>query len=367
MTRQSVVLALLLGSACLGPAGAAETCPNPEKALGVSRIVEIDPTSGPLFGELSKFEREPRFLGPKEVVLTFDDGPLPRYTKRILDTLDTFCTKATFFYVGEMAMAYPDMVKEVLGRGHTVGSHTWSHPLNMRRRSLSSATDQIERGFAAVALAAGKPIAPFFRFPGLSDSGPMLAYLQERGTAAFTVDIVSNDSYIGSTRTLVRRTLGQIEKKGGGIVLFHDIKAATARALPTILAALKKRGFKIVQLRSKTTFAPLPALTTALATKYAKTLEKKKGKEPAPAYTMIAPSTLGGDGKPAVTALAPPARKRTRAGGTHATAATSVTVNDAAKSAARQVRHKRRYRRRARVSTSIPPITNLGAAVSGQF
>ncbi|MFA5901912.1 MAG: polysaccharide deacetylase family protein, partial [Hyphomicrobium sp.] len=168
-------------------AAADEACRNPTEALGVSRIVEIDSKTGPLYGGFTKFDKEPRFLGPKEVVLTFDDGPMPKYTKPILNALDKFCTKATFFYVGQMAQAYPDMVKEVMGRGHTVGTHTWSHPLNLRALSLDRATDQIERGFAAVALAAGQPIAPFFRFPGLSDSSPLLAHLQERGVAAFTV------------------------------------------------------------------------------------------------------------------------------------------------------------------------------------
>jgi peptidoglycan/xylan/chitin deacetylase (PgdA/CDA1 family) len=224
------------------PASAEETCPNAQTALGVSRIVEIDAKAGPLFGGFTKYEKEPRFLGPKEVVLTFDDGPMPKYTKPILDALDKFCTKATFFYVGQMAQAYPDMVKEVMGRGHTMGTHTWSHPLNLRAMSLERSTDQIERGFAAVALAAGQPIAPFFRFPGLSDSAPMLAHLQERGIAAFTVDVVSNDSYIGSPSRLVARTLDQVERQNGGIVLFHDIKASTAHALPTILTELKKRG-----------------------------------------------------------------------------------------------------------------------------
>jgi peptidoglycan/xylan/chitin deacetylase (PgdA/CDA1 family) len=221
---------LLLGTG-LSSAYAADTCANPESALGVSRIVEIDAKTGPLFGEFTKHEKEPRFLDPKEVVLTFDDGPMPKYTKPILDALDKFCTKATFFSVGQMATAYPDMVKEVIGRGHTIGTHTWSHPMNLRAMSLEKAQDQVERGFAAVALAAGQPIAPFFRFPGLSDSGPLLEHLQRRGIAAFTVDVVSNDSYIGSPQRLASRTLDQIEKQNGGIVLFHDIKASTP-ALP---------------------------------------------------------------------------------------------------------------------------------------
>ena len=90
-------------------------------------------------------------------------------------------------------------------------------------------------------LAAEQPIAPFFRFPGLSDSPALMSYLQERGIAAFTVDVVSNDSYIGDVNRLIARTLERVEADKGGIILFHDIKHVTARALPTILSELKAR------------------------------------------------------------------------------------------------------------------------------
>jgi peptidoglycan/xylan/chitin deacetylase (PgdA/CDA1 family) len=369
VTRPFVALALLLSAAALAPAASAETCPKPESALGVSRIVEIDSKTGPLFGGFTKHEKEPPFLEPKEVVLTFDDGPMPRYTKPILDALDEFCTKATFFYIGEMAMAYPDMVKEVMGRGHTVGTHTWSHPMNMRSMSLEKAKDQIERGFAAVALAAEKPIAPFFRFPGLSDSGPMLAYLQDRGIASFTVDVVSNDSYIGSPQRLAQRTLEQVEKQNGGILLFHDIKASTAKALPTILGELKAHGYKVVHLRAKDTFTPLPAMTAELEAKRAKAAEKEKeGAKPAlvPFYAAIAPSTLPGAGEPAVTEIAPQARERTHAGGTHATATTPVAAEDA-QLAPHPARSKRRAFRKAKVNGMNQPPGSLEAAVSGRF
>jgi peptidoglycan/xylan/chitin deacetylase (PgdA/CDA1 family) len=267
----------LYAAACVGalaaiaPAPAsADACATPKTALGVERVVEIDPSSGPLYGDISVLTREERFLGPNEVVLTFDDGPMPWITKSILDTLDRFCTKATFFSVGRMAIAYPASVKDILARGHTLGGHTWSHPLNLKRRSLARAKDEIEKGFAAIAMAAEQPIAPFFRFPGLSDSNPMMAHLQERKIAAFTVDVVSNDSYISSPERLISYTLDQVEKRKGGIILFHDIKSATAKALPTILASLKARGYKVVHMRSTTPLVPLDTYDTELAGMLAK-------------------------------------------------------------------------------------------------
>jgi peptidoglycan/xylan/chitin deacetylase (PgdA/CDA1 family) len=365
------------------PASAEDTCPNPQTALGVSRIVEIDAKAGPLFGGFTKYEKEPRFLGPKEVVLTFDDGPMPKYTKPILDALDKFCTKATFFYVGQMAQAYPDMVKEVMGRGHTMGTHTWSHPLNLRAMSLERSTDQIERGFAAVALAAGQPIAPFFRFPGLSDSGPMLAHLQQRGIAAFTVDVVSNDSYIGSPSRLVARTLDQVERQNGGIVLFHDIKASTAQALPTILTELKKRGYKVVHLRSRSVFEPLPALTADLEAKRvaaeAKKAGGKKGEAVAaeekpklvPFYAAIQASTLEAKGEPEVTVLAPEAKERVHAGGTHATANAPVatspeTSGDVTQPVTAATPRPKKHARSKRHKQEHDPLSMSGA-VSGRW
>lgn len=371
MTRLFRPIALAFSLAVtLSPAIAAETCPNPDKALGVSRIVEINPSSGPLFGEFTKYEKEPRFLGPKEVVLTFDDGPMPKYTKPILDALDKSCTKATFFYVGRMAMAYPHMVKEVMARGHTMGTHTWSHPMNLRRRGLASAEDQIERGFAAVALAAGKPIAPFFRFPGLSDSGPMLDYLQKRGVAAFTVDVVSNDSYIRSPRHLINRTLAHVERQNGGIILFHDIKASTAKALPTILAELKKRGYKVVHLRSKTEFTPKTELTASLEEKYKKKLTvNKSAKADAkpkliPFYEAVSVET---GTAPEVTEIAPQPRERTRSGGTHSTASEPIPPDDNAKPRNSVPKKRVTRKRKGTVASSNSPVMTLRGAVTKNF
>jgi peptidoglycan-N-acetylglucosamine deacetylase len=246
-----------LASVVIAPAVGHAGCANEAAALPVTRIVEIDTSSGPMFGSVTRQRHEPSFLRPKEVVLTFDDGPMPWVTKSILGTLDDFCTKATFFSVGRMALAYPATVKEIVARGHTLGSHTYSHPFNMPRMKHEAAIAEIERGLAAVTTAAGTPIAPFFRFTGLADSARLLAYLKERDIATFTVDAVSNDSYIHDPEKLVQRTMSEVRRNHGGIILFHDIKTTTAKALPRILASLKAEGFTVVHLTAKQPAKPL--------------------------------------------------------------------------------------------------------------
>src|SRR5215470_9146745 len=139
-------------------------------ALGVSRVVEIDTNGGPGFGfeHFKQFD----FLEPKEVVLTFDDGPWPGNTPAVLKALDDECTKAVFFSIGKHATWHPEILKQVYAAGHTVGAHTWSHAnLDGKKMTEQMAKDEIEKGFSAVkwALGANDP-APFFRFPQLQQN-----------------------------------------------------------------------------------------------------------------------------------------------------------------------------------------------------
>lgn len=321
----AVALLVIAGTAT----ATAQSCGGRKGVLGVARNVEIDTRGGPIYGEITKAAKETSFLGPKEVVLTFDDGPMPCITSSILDTLDQFCTKATFFSVGQMAIAYPETTKTVLHRGHTLGTHTWSHPLNIARLKPDQSIAEIERGFAAVAMAAGQPIAPFFRFPGLSDSSVLLDHLQKRGIASFTVDVVSNDSFIGDPRRLAQTTLQRIEQRQGGIVLFHDIKASTAKALPVILGELVQRGYRVVHLTAAKPVVPVTAYDAELGAKLAKVEVAAGAKRPlvpffGAADTMRlkpgddAPVTrLSADAKPRVVAslVGPAARTAAQASG----------------------------------------------------
>lgn len=304
-------------------ADAPDACAARDGGLTISRVVEIDTRSGPLFGDITRQIKEASFLKPKEVVLTFDDGPMPWVTSSILETLDTFCTKATFFAVGKMAMAYPSTLRKIIARGHTVGSHTWSHPLNLKRLKFDKAMAEIEKGMAAVSLASGGQAAPFFRFPGLSDNAKMLEALQQRGIASFTVDVVSDDSYISNPAKLVATTLSRVEARKGGILLFHDIKPATAKALPTILGELKRRGYKVVHMRAKAPAVPVADYVDQLQPVLAKK-DPPQGQAVAkaamlPFFGAIGPQRVKAESGgmdaaqgPAVDILAPPPRDRSR-------------------------------------------------------
>ena len=240
----------------------AATCAGNSQGLGVSRTVEIDTTGGPGFG----FEhyKAHDFLQAGEVVLTFDDGPLPSHTRTILKALAEHCVRATFFPVGKLAVGYPEVLREVIKAGHTVGAHTFNHK-DMSKAKSEDATTEIERGFSAVKLAAGTGTAPFFRFPFLRHSQATLEHLATRNVAIFSTDIDSFDFKIQKPQQIVKSVMGKLEKNGKGIILMHDIQPSTAKALPQLLTELKAKGYRVVHLTSKDHVATLPKYDETVA------------------------------------------------------------------------------------------------------
>ena len=115
----------LLAAPVQAQATAQQTCAGNPNAIGVSRVVEIDTTGGPGFG--SEHFNTHDFLRTGEIVLTFDDGPWPVTTAAVLAALEQHCTKAIFFSIGKHATYHPEILKEVVAKGHSVGTHTWSH------------------------------------------------------------------------------------------------------------------------------------------------------------------------------------------------------------------------------------------------
>ena len=227
--------------------------------MGLARIVEIDTRGGPGFG----FEhfKQYDFLRDKEVVLPFDDGPWPENTPAVLKALADNCLKATFFEIGEHAIWHPQITKQVIEAGMTVGSHTWSHKdlaRNPYASDLDLAKQEIEMGASAVHMAAGVPIAPFFRFPSLQHPPALLAYLGERNIATFSTDIDSFDFKIHKPEQVIKSVISKLEKRGKGIILMHDFQRATAEAMPELLRQLKAGGYKVVHLVPHQMLTTLP-------------------------------------------------------------------------------------------------------------
>ncbi|TGN78977.1 polysaccharide deacetylase family protein [Bradyrhizobium yuanmingense] len=240
-----------------------QACANPN-ALGVSRVVEIDTTGGPGFGfeHFKQFD----FLTEKEVVLTFDDGPWPVNTPTVLKALADECTKGLFFSVGKHATYHPEILKQVLAQGHTVGTHTWSHVnLNSKKLTEQQVKDEVEKGFSAVKFALGTNPAPFFRFPQLQHNPAMVSYFGTRNVAMFSTEIDSFDFRKGATpEKIVETVMTRLDKLGKGIILMHDFQKNTGLALPTLLARLKAGGYKVVQMKAKTSLQTLPEYDEAL-------------------------------------------------------------------------------------------------------
>lgn len=192
-------------------------------------------------------------LRPREVVLTFDDGPRAGKTGEILATLASFGVKATFLMLGSAAQAHPELAQQVALMGHTVGSHTFNH-VDLGSLGRQDALDEIAKGERAVATAlagAGQRLSPFFRFPYLSQTGFLRTNLLQGSTIVLDVDIDSKDYYKETPAVVAERTLDRLEQRGSGIILFHDIHQRTVALLPDFLSALEQRGYSVVRLVPK--------------------------------------------------------------------------------------------------------------------
>ena len=244
---------LIFGIWLLLAAGAgtalADACPGHPDALGTSRVLTISPAEFSRIGTIQYKQTLP--LNDHEVVLTFDDGPIPPYSNSILDTLDSQCVKATYFMVGEMAHAYPAIARRIYNAGHTIGTHTQHHPFAFQRLSIQRVEREVDGGIASVDAALGDPkaVAPFFRIPGLGRTNAIEQFLESKALVTWSADIDTNDWWRGTSPSqLIKRAMRRLNEKGRGILLMHDIHPATAMALPALLQELKSQGYHVVQV-----------------------------------------------------------------------------------------------------------------------
>jgi peptidoglycan-N-acetylglucosamine deacetylase len=233
--------------ASISPASFAQECPSNPQAIGTSRVIAVDPGVLRRVGTVQFPQTLP--LKDHEVVLTFDDGPAPPLTNKVLDALAAQCVQANFFIVGERAKASPELVRRAYEEGHTIGTHSQTHA-NLAELALVDAKKEIHDGFDSTNAALGhqRAAAPFFRAPYLATTPAVDQYLSEHDVMLWGIDIDPEDWRPLSPDEVVERILSQLEKKHSGIVLMHDVQPHTAAAVPKLLSALKDHGYSIAHV-----------------------------------------------------------------------------------------------------------------------
>lgn len=212
--------------------------------------------AGVLFIELRMFV-DAILRGPADargVALTFDDGPHPVHTRAVLDLLDARSAKATFFVIGAKAEAHPDVVKEIVRRGHSVGIHGYAHDRLFSLRGGRRVRRDLERAVEAVERIVGA--RPTLFRPPVGHTNPTIARVAD----ALDLDVVgwSVRGRDGLARTKPDAVARRIARgvADGAIVLLHDAaergdrEPASIAALPRILDAIEAKNLRVVPLES---------------------------------------------------------------------------------------------------------------------
>jgi peptidoglycan/xylan/chitin deacetylase (PgdA/CDA1 family) len=251
MTGKFVKMLCAALAAAMATAVAAQATECPRKdALGTSRVLAVDPATSPRVG-LKSFPQT-LSLEDHEVVLTFDDGPWPATTSRVLKALAQECVHATFFLIGKPASEHPALVRAIAAEGHTVGHHTWTNH-NLKYMKPENAAGEIDKGIAAVetalhGAATTTPTTPFFRFPFFEMTPQTLDNLQSRGIAVFGADLWASDWNKMTPQQELKLLTERLTIARKGIILLHDPKAQTAAMLPAFLRYLRDNHYRVVHV-----------------------------------------------------------------------------------------------------------------------
>jgi cellulose synthase/poly-beta-1,6-N-acetylglucosamine synthase-like glycosyltransferase/peptidoglycan/xylan/chitin deacetylase (PgdA/CDA1 family)/spore germination protein YaaH len=226
------------------------------------RELDVDASSGVItdenFSKLPSPYRVGEFGGSNRMVaLTFDDGPDPQWTPKILDVLKREDAKATFFIIGLSAEKYPGVLQRIFREGHEIGNHTFTHPdiSGISRRYMMVELNLTERLFEAklgVKPVLFRPPYSIDQEPDTADEVRPLEVAQQMGYITVGDKIDPNDWRDDPRPTpeqIVASVLDQVQRRGGGIILMHDgggYRAQTVAALPGIIRELRARGFQIV-------------------------------------------------------------------------------------------------------------------------
>jgi peptidoglycan-N-acetylglucosamine deacetylase len=190
--------------------------------------------------------------GARGVALTFDDGPHPTHTRKVLDTLDEAGAKGTFFVIGRKAEEHPEIVKEIVARGHSVGLHSYGHDRLFSLRSTAYVRRDLKKGMATLEALLGK--RPRLFRPPIGHTNPIIArVVEELDLEVIGWSVGARDGLAGTT---VSDVLARVmpKAKDGAIVLLHDApehgerEPAGVTALAELLGRLDAERMPVVPL-----------------------------------------------------------------------------------------------------------------------
>jgi len=192
------------------------------------------------------------------IAITFDDGPDPVLTPRLLDLLKERGIHATFFLVGKNAAAFPEVVRRIVEEGHEVGNHSWSHPL-LTQLSAEGVESQLRRTHDAIVKACGT--APLlYRPPYGAVRATQRARIEKSfGYPAILWDVDPQDWQHPRNAQKVYDSI-QRQTRPGSIILCHDIHETTIAAMPATLDDLTARGFRFATVTQLIAYTTPPEL-----------------------------------------------------------------------------------------------------------
>lgn len=173
------------------------------------------------------------------VAMTFDDGPHPSLTPKLLDMLKARNLRATFYLIGNRVVTWPDIVKRIADEGHEIGNHSWSHP-NLAKHSNASVLSQIDRTTDAIYKVTGRPPVTFRPPYGSFTKRQRLMLYQERNLPTILWSVDPQDWRRPGASVVAKRILKH--SRPGAIILSHDIQSGTVKAMPNTFDGLTARG-----------------------------------------------------------------------------------------------------------------------------
>ncbi|MFY1618709.1 polysaccharide deacetylase family protein [Micromonospora sp. WMMD736] len=216
------------------------TGPTPKPTPSAIRTKPPKPPLRPLPAKLPAGLR--RNTGVRPVALTFDDGPNPTWTPKVLDQLKAAHVTATFCVVGREAQRHPELIRRIVREGHQLCNHSWRHDLDLARRPVADIKADLARTNKAIQTAAPGTQVPFYRQPGGRWTPEVLAVAKELGMRPLHWAVDPQDWDKPTAATIAKRVHNSA--RPGSIVLLHDgggNRSATLSACPHLIADLKHR------------------------------------------------------------------------------------------------------------------------------